>query len=136
MDRDSALNLLERLHDAQNKFYSGSGVADFSALLTDDIEWTVPGTNAIAGVYRGIDQVLDYFTRRRLIASATFTMTRVDVLNGESDFIAALTDGAALIGGVHHEWSTVGLYRCRDHKVAACWLLPLDPDAFDRIWSS
>jgi hypothetical protein len=30
----------------------------------------------------------------------------------------------------------VGLYRLRDDLVAGCWLLPPDPEAFDRIWSA
>ncbi len=27
------------------------------------------------------------------------------------------------------------LYRIRDGRIAACWLLPLDLEAFDSIWS-
>jgi hypothetical protein len=46
-----------------------------------------------------------------------------------------VTDGTATIGGVERRWSTVGLYRLRDGRVARCWLLPLDPKAFDAIWS-
>jgi len=38
--------------------------------------------------------------------------------------------------GVIREWSTVGLYRFRGEQVAACWLLPLDPREFDRIWTA
>jgi hypothetical protein len=33
-----------------------------------------------------------------------------------------------------HSWSTVGLYRVRDDRIAECWLLPLDAAAFDAIW--
>jgi len=40
------------------------------------------------------------------------------------------------VDGVEHRWSTVGLYRLRDDRVAECWLLPLDAAAFDAIWSS
>lgn len=39
-----------------------------------------------------------------------------------------------VIGGVEHRWSTVGLYRIREERMAACWLLPLDAEAFDAIW--
>ncbi len=44
------------------------------------------------------------------------------------------TDGIAVLDGREQRWSTVGLYRFRGGRVAACWLLPLDPAAFDRIW--
>jgi hypothetical protein len=59
-----------------------------------------------------------------------------DILTGSGDVVAALTDGTATIDGTEHHWSTVGLYRLRGDRICACWLLPLDPIAFDAIWSS
>jgi hypothetical protein len=58
-----------------------------------------------------------------------------DLLTGDGDHLAALTDGAATIAGAERRWSTVGLYRVRAERIAACWLLPLDPAAFDEIWA-
>ena len=104
-------------------------------MLTPDVTWTVPGDNAIAGTYRGIDEVLAYFHRRREIAGRTFRMQRLDVLAGEGSRVAALTDGVAVIGGVERRWSTVGLYEVDGGRIAACWLLPLDAREFDEIWS-
>ncbi len=46
-----------------------------------------------------------------------------------------LTDGSAILDGIEHRWSTVGLYRIHRGLIAACWLLPLDQAAFDRAWS-
>jgi hypothetical protein len=62
-------------------------------------------------------------------------MHPLDVLVGEGDHVAALTDGTAVIDGVERRWSTVGLYRIEDGLIAACWLLPLDEVAFDQIWT-
>jgi ketosteroid isomerase-like protein len=135
MDRDAAVLLLDRLHSAQNQFYSGGGDERLRELLTPDISWTVPGRNSIAGEYRGGDAVFDYFRRRRDLAAGTFRMTRRDVLAGEGDRIAALTDGAATISGIERRWSTVGLYEVAGGCIAACWLLPLNPADFDVIWS-
>ena len=136
MNRDAAVDLLDRLHAAQNDFYAGGVATALRELLTADITWTVPGDNRIAGTYRGLDEVFGYFWRRRDIADRTFQMNRLDVLVGEGDRIAALTDGVATIGGVDHHWSTVGLYDVVGQQIAACWLLPLDPRAFDAIWSA
>ena len=127
--------LLERLHAAQGAFYAGGPHAPLRALLTDDIIWTVPGENAIAGCYEGIDSVMAYFAHRRDLAGRTFRMHPGEVLTGEGDHVAVLTDGTALIDGAEHHWSTVGLYRVRGEQISACWLLPLDPQEFDRIWS-
>ena len=135
MDRAQAEAVLARLHAAQAAFYVGEDSMAVRGVLTDDIAWHAPGTNAIAGDYHGIEAVLDYFTRRRDLANKTFRMHPRDILTGDGDTVAALTDGTATIDGVDQAWSTVGLYRVRDDRIAECWLLPLDPPAFDAIWS-
>ena len=135
MNRDDAIVLLDRLHEAQNEFYAGGSDAALHELLAAGITWTVPGDNAIAGTYRGLDEVLEYFRRRRDLADRAFRMQRIDVLVGEGNRVAALTNGIATIGGVEQRWSTVGLYDIVDRRIAACWLLPLDQRAFDAIWS-
>jgi ketosteroid isomerase-like protein len=135
VNRDAAVALLDRLHGAQNTFYGGGSGAELEQLLTPTIIWTVPGANRIAGTYRGVERVFDYFRRRRDLADRTFRMERRDVLVGAGNRLAALTDGVATIGGVDHRWSTVGLYEVLAGRIAACWLLPLDQEAFDAIWS-
>jgi ketosteroid isomerase-like protein len=134
MDRAEAIQLLGRLHAAQGAFYGGGEEAPVRELLTDDVHWHVPGRNAIAGDYHGVDAVLAYFRRRRDLADRTFRMQSGDVLVGDGARIAALTDGTAMIGGVERRWSTVGLYEIHDDRIGACWLLPLDADSFDEIW--
>jgi ketosteroid isomerase-like protein len=133
--RAEAIALLGRLHAAQGVLYAGGPAEPVRALLTPDIAWHVPGRNAIAGTYRGIDEVLAYFLRRRDLAGGSFRMHPGDILTGEGDAVAALTDGTATIDGVEHAWSTVGLYRIRDDRIASCHLLALDQAAFDAIWA-
>jgi uncharacterized protein len=135
VDRAAALEVLARLHAAQGEFYAGGADGPLRALLAADVEWHVPGANAIAGDYRGIDEVMAYFARRRDHAARSFRMHPGDVLAGEGDRVAVLTDGTATIAGREERWSTVGLYRLAGERVAGCWLLPLDPAAFDRIWA-
>jgi hypothetical protein len=135
LDREAAKDLLARLHEAQGAFYAGGDSAPVRELLAADVVWRVPGRSPIAGEYRGVDSVVEYFTRRRDLADRTFRMHPLDVLVGEGDHVAALTDGTAVIDGVERRWSTVGLYRIEDGLIAACWLLPLDEVAFDQIWT-
>jgi ketosteroid isomerase-like protein len=136
MKRDTAIDLLNRLHRAQNDFYGGGAAGPLTKLLTSDVIWTVPGSTRIAGTHRGREAVFAYFQLRRELAAGTFRMERRDVLVGEGDRVAALTDGVATIRSQEHRWSTVGLYELRAEQIAACWLLPLDQQAFDAIWSS
>jgi uncharacterized protein len=135
MDREEAQRILARLHESQGAFYAGGPAEPLRALLADDIVWNVPGRNAIAGEYRGIDEVMAYFARRRDLAARSFRLHPGDLLTGDGDRVAVLTDGTAMIDGAERRWSTVGLYRLHEGRVAACWLLPLDPGAFDAIWS-
>jgi ketosteroid isomerase-like protein len=134
MNRDAAIALIDRLHDAQNEFYSGGSGATLEQILTADISWIIPGENQIAGSYRGIEAVFDYFRRRRDLANGTFQMRGRDILVGDGDRVAALTDGFATFSGVEHRWSTVGLYEIAGQQITACWLLPLDQRAFDLVW--
>jgi uncharacterized protein len=136
MNRDTAIGLLDRLHEAQNDLYAGGSGAALEQLLAPNITWTVPGNNRIAGTYRGLEEVLHYFRQRRDLADRTFQMNRRDVLVGDGDRVAALTDGFARIRDVDRRWSTVGLYDVIDQRIAACWLLPLDQHAFDAMWSA
>jgi hypothetical protein len=63
-------------------------------------------------------------------------MTRRDVLAGDRDRIAALTDGFATIRNAGHRWPTAGLYDVIDQHITACWLLPPGQHAFDAIWAA
>jgi hypothetical protein len=89
----------------------------------------------MAGSYRGLDEVVGYMLARRAHAGGTFRMHRRDVMTASGATVAVLTDGTATINGAEHRWSTVGLYRLEDGRVAECWLLPLDQAEFDEIWT-
>jgi ketosteroid isomerase-like protein len=136
MDREFAIESVERLHEAQTAFYAGGPAAPLRELLTNDVVWRVPGENAIAGVYIGIQAVMEYFARRRDIAAGSLRMHAGELLVGEGEHAAMLTDGTAVLHGAEQKWSTLGLYRFRHNRIAACWLLPLDPGRFDGIWAS
>lgn len=135
MDRAEAAELLDRLHRAQNDLYAGGDGAALAGLLTAGVQWSVPGSNALAGEYEGLLEVLDYMRRRRRLAGCTLRLIRRDVLVGRGPRVAALTDGVAVRDGRIHRWSTIGLYHLVDGRVARCWLLPLDPACFDAVWS-
>jgi hypothetical protein len=105
LERSVAADLLSRLHAAQERFYGGGDSAPLHEVLDPDVSWYVPGRNAVAGEYRGIEAVLNYMAVRR-------------------DH-----------NGAEHRWSTVGLYRVRADRIVECRLLPLDPEQFDRIWA-
>jgi hypothetical protein len=136
LDRSTATALLDELHRAQNEFYAGGNGGALRELLAPEIRWVIPGEHPLAGTYHGLEEVFDYFRRGRNIATGTFRMHRRDILVGEGDRIAALTDGTATIAGQARHWSTIGIYDIVDHRrIGSCWLLPFDQAEFDSIWS-
>jgi ketosteroid isomerase-like protein len=94
VDRDHALSVLQTLLDAQNAMCSGGEVDAVRALLAEEIEWHVPGENTIAGDYHGVDKVVDYFHRRRALASNTLRLHPGEILVDDTH-VAVLTDGTA-----------------------------------------
>ena len=135
VSRDEAVEVIDRLHDAQARLYGDGDPGPVRDVLTEDIAWHVPGTSPIAGSYHGIDEVIEYMLARRELAGGTFVMHRLDVLTGSGDTVAVLTDGTVSVDGSVRRWSTVGVYRLRDGRVAECRLVPFDQAEFDDIWT-
>ena len=126
--------LVRDFHDTQRRMYAGEcGPEALTRMLADDIVWHVPGRNAIAGDYRGHDEVLGYFAKRRDHADASLRITVHRVL-ADDEFVLQLAGGSARVGGRTREWETVGVFRVGDGKLAECWLVPFDQNAFDEIW--
>jgi uncharacterized protein len=126
--------LVLEFHKRQNRFYSGGEQGPAGAMLTDDVTWHVPGHSPIAGDYRGRDEVLRHFARRRELANATF---RIDVRGAIADDerTVILAGGEVEYDGKAFAWGTVGIFRIGDGAIAECWVVPHDQHVFDRIWS-
>ena len=132
-----AAELVAELHRRQNEMYSGGSVDSVVELVAEDIVWHVPGSSPIAGDHRGAAEVIAYFERRRQLASATMKMEPGGLLE-MGDAVAQSVTGSATLDGEPVTWQTVGVYRVDlEHgRIREVWLVPLDSDLFDRIWSS
>ena len=129
-----SVEIVERFYATQRRFYAGEDVtAELRAALADDVLWVVPGRSTIAGEYRGPDQVLAYFARRRDAADRTFRITPRGML-ADAERVVHFADGEALIGGQRRQWRTVGLFTLAGGRIAECRLLPFDQYEFDAIW--
>jgi ketosteroid isomerase-like protein len=92
---EAVARLLDDLHAAQSAFYAGGGDGHLRDLLSPDITRTVPGDNAIAGVYSGIDAVCEYFRRRRRLAAGTFPDRRLLAAAARSECVRRHVDGVS-----------------------------------------
>jgi uncharacterized protein len=126
--------LVRDFHDHQNRFYAGGKQAQVGAMLTDDVTWHVPGESAIANEYRGRDEVLRHFLRRRELSDATFRITVHGVL-ADNERAVILATGQCGRGGQLFQWRTVSIFRVAQGRIAECWVIPHDQALFDRIWT-
>jgi acyl-CoA thioesterase FadM/ketosteroid isomerase-like protein len=119
----------------QREMYAGKDLDSVEALLAEDVVWHVPGTSPVAGDYRGRDAVIGYFRRRRELAGGSITVTKsTDAHHDEA--LVQLADGRASLGGQQAMWRTAGVYRVAGGRIAEAWLVPLDQEDFDRLWSA
>jgi ketosteroid isomerase-like protein len=132
--RELNLRALEAFYERQRAFYAGEEADPLEELLADDVVWHVPGSNAIAGDYEGVEAVAAYFRKRRDQARGTFRITIRHTL-ADDDYVVQLADGEAELEGQARTWRTIGLYRFDGGRISECWLLPFDQHAFDEIWS-
>jgi hypothetical protein len=128
------VELIAELHRRQGVMYAGGPVEPVIELLHPDIVWHVPGTSPIAGDHRGVPAVIDYFSRRRELASETLRLHPREMLADE-EVLVWLVDGSARLAGSEVHWRTVGVYRIHAARVSEVWLLALDLELFDRLWS-
>jgi ketosteroid isomerase-like protein len=130
-----ALGVLERFYAVQRRFYGGEDVGDELAdFLAEGVVWHVPGRSSIAGEYRGREEVLAYFAKRRDLAGRTFRVIPREAL-AEGELVVHFADGEVTVDGRVRRWRTVGVFRLSAGRIAECWLLPFDQYQFDAIWS-
>jgi ketosteroid isomerase-like protein len=122
--------LLRRLYDSR----AARDETSLAAALAPDVVWHVPGRSAIAGNYRGIEEVLRYMRRRLRLSDGTFQVAVHDMLANDA-YRVVIASGRAVRQGQSLEWRTHGLFRFNEARIAECWVLPEDQYAFDRLWA-
>jgi hypothetical protein len=132
----SAAQIVDAFYAVQRRFYAGEPVdEELAGLLAPDVAWHVPGRNVIAGDYRGPDEVMAYFRRRRDLADRSFVITPRGTL-ADTTRVVHLADGEAVLGGETRRWRTVGILEVVQQLISECWLVPFDQYAFDEIWAA
>ena len=103
-------------------------------LFADDAVWTVPGRGAMAGVYRGREEIFRFLARLPKETSGTYGSELVDILASD-DRAAALYRARGERHGRTLELEQVLLFRIEDGLVRRVLALPSDPEAFETFWA-
>jgi uncharacterized protein len=123
--------LARRIFDA---FARKDGFA-LRGLFADDAVWTVPGSGAMAGVYRGRDEIFGFLARLPKETAGTYSSRLIDVLASD-DRAAALYRASGERHGRRLDLDQVLLFRIADGHVTEVLALPSDPEAFEAFWAA
>ena len=122
--------VVRRIFDA---FARKQGFA-FRDLFAADAVWTVPGDGAMAGVYRGREEIFRFLARLPKETDGTYASHLVDVLASDSR-AAALYRASGERLGRRLDLDQVLLFRLEDGLVREVLALPSDPGAFEGFWA-
>ena len=104
-------------------------------LFAADAVWTVPGDGAMAGVYRGREEIFRFLARLPKETDGTYTSQLVDVLLSD-ERAAALYRASGERHGRRLDLDQVLLFRFEDGLVREVLALPSDPAAFEDFWAA
>ena len=122
--------LVRRIFDA----FSRREVFALRGLFAADAVWTVPGDGAMAGVYRGPEEILRFLGRLPKETDGTYRSRLVDVLASESR-AAALYRASGERRGRTLDLDQLLLFGLGGGAVRDVLALPSDPAAFEEFWA-
>ena len=118
------------------KAYAAYGRGDIDGYLhscTEDFNFNVPGSSALAGSFRGREGLYELTRRAIEISGGTFSEEVEDVL--VNDRHAVLLNRHRFIrDGKPKDYRTAHIYEIRNGKLAACWEHPRDQAELDDAW--
>jgi hypothetical protein len=122
--------LVRRIFDA---FARREGMA-LRGLFAPDAVWTVPGSGAMAGLYRGREEIFRFLARLPKETDGTYGSQLLDVLASDGR-AAALYRARGTRHGRTLELDQLLLFRIENGLVCEVLALPSDPEAFEAFWA-
>jgi len=117
-----------------DRFVQGD-VAGLVGLFADDAVWHVPGANAMAGDYRGRDEIIAFLRRTAELTGGTYRVELLWVVADDEHTVAVYRAQGERDGGRSLDIEQALLVELRDGLWTDIRAQPLDPPAFDSFWS-
>jgi hypothetical protein len=130
MGRATNEEVVRRIFDA----FARRDVFALRGLFAPDAVWAVPGDGAMAGVYRGREEIFRFLGRLPKETAGTYRSRLVDVL-ASGERAAALYRASGERRGRRLDLDQVLLFRLEDGLVQEVLALPSDPAAFEEFWA-
>ena len=114
--------------------FATGDMATLNELFADDIVWHSPGRNALAGTFRGKNEVFGNLQSVMEMTGGTFKLDIHDLL-ADDEHGVVLVGVTAERNGKTLKDNTVQVWHLKDGKATESWLHPGDAYASDEFWS-
>ena len=124
-----------RVRDALETFNRGDLDA-YRDFFDEEVVWFVRGTHPMAGAYRGVDALFDYFGRAREVTGGSLRIEPVDVVaDARHAGVIARVRGRREDGRNLDIEMTEAFTFADDGRVTEFWALAADQPAVDAFWA-
>ncbi len=117
-----------------DRFVQGD-VAGLVGLFADDAVWHVPGANAMAGDYRGRDEISAFLRRTAELTGGTYRVQLLWVVADDEHTVAVYRARGERDGGRALDIEQALLIELRSGLWSDIRAQPLDQAAFDAFWA-
>ena len=104
-------------------------------LFADDAVWHVPGSNAVSGDYRGLDEILPFLRRTAALTGGTYRVELLWVVADDEHAVAVYRAQGERDDGRTLDIEQALLIELRDGRWRDIRAQPLDQAAFDAFWA-
>jgi uncharacterized protein len=124
-----------RLREALATFNRGDLDA-YREFFDDDVVWYVRGTHPMAGAYRGIDALFDYFARAREVTGGSLRIEPIDIVADDhhAGVVARVRGQRENRRDLDTEMAEAFTFSA-DGRVTEFWALAWDQAAVDAFWA-
>ena len=122
------------VREVVDRFVQGD-VAGLVGLFADDAVWHVPGANAMAGDYRGRDEIIAFLRRTAELTGGTYRVELLWVVADDEHTVAVYRAQGERDGGRRLDIEQAPLVELRDGLWTDIRAQPLDQPAFDAFWA-
>ena len=117
-----------------DRFVQGD-VAGLLGLFADDAVWHVPGASAVAGDYRGREEIGSLMRQTAELSDGTYWVEPLWVLADDEHVVAVYRARGQRAGGRTLDIQQALLIEVRDGLWTDIRAQPLDQAAFDEFWA-
>lgn len=111
-------------------YYKKGDIVGLRSLFDPAIKWEVPGHHPLAGVKKGIEEVIAYYKQ---LQKANFK-AEIHILEANNDYVIDCHRGWASYKGHKLDMNWVLLYKLKDGKILSMQNFPGDQHAADNFF--